>query len=195
MTKINPQRIYGSFISGVALDVHTLSSTYLGVNEYGHEVYDTARSEIGDLLYRLKYRSDRDAGTEIARAAAAYIAGSKIKFDMLVPVPPSGVRALQPVLFLASAIGAAVPLPVIDCVTTIRATEQLKGVTDRERRKELLAGLHAIDASKTRDKHILLFDDLFRSGSTLNAITDLMMGEGRAASVRALTITKTRSNT
>ena len=194
MTKINPQRIYGNFVSGVALDVHTLSSTYMGVNEHGHEVYDTARSEVGDLLYRLKYRSDRDAGNEIARVAAAYIAGSRTKFDVLVPVPPSGVRALQPVIYVANAIGSAVPLPVADCVTTTRATEQLKGVTDRERRKELLAGLHAIDASKTEGRHILLFDDLFRSGSTLNAITDLMMGEGRALSVRVLAITKTRSN-
>lgn len=194
MTKINPQRIYGNFVSGVALDVHTLSSTYMGVNEYGHEVYDTTRSEVGDLLYKLKYRSDKAAGNEIARVAAAFIASSKIKCDALVPVPPSGVRALQPVIYLANAIGAAVPLPVADCITTTRPTEQLKGVTDRERRKELLVGLHAVDASKTRGRHILLFDDLFRSGSTLNAINDLLMGDGQAASVRVLTITKTRSN-
>jgi predicted amidophosphoribosyltransferase len=167
----------------------------MGVNDHGHEVYDTTRSEIGDLLYKLKYRSDQDAGNEIARVAAAFIASAKIKFDALVPVPPSGVRVLQPVIFLANAIGAAVPLPVADCVTTTRPTEQLKGVTDRERRKELLAGLHAIDTNKTKNRHILLFDDLFRSGSTLNAITDLLMGDGQAASVRVLTITKTRSNT
>ncbi len=65
---------------------------------------------------------------------------------------------------------------------------------DRERRKALLAGLHEIDASKTEGRHIRLFDDLFRSGSTVNAITDLMMGEGRARSVRVLAITKTRSH-
>lgn len=194
MTKINPQKIYGNFVSGWALDVHTLSSTYLGVNDNGHEVYDTTRSEVGDLLYRLKYRFDRDAGNEIARVAAAYIARTKTKFDVLVPVPPSGARALQPVIFLANAIGAAVPLMVADCVTTIRATEPLKGVTDKARRKELLAGLHAIDANQTEGRHILLLDDLFRSGSTLNAITDVLTGEGKAASVRVLTITKTRSN-
>jgi predicted amidophosphoribosyltransferase len=194
VTKINPQKIYGNFVSGWALDVHTLSSTYLGVNDNGHEVYDTTRSEVGDLLYRLKYRFDRDAGNEIARVAAAYIARTKTKFDVLVPVPPSGARALQPVIFLANAIGAAVPLMVADCVTTIRATEPLKGVTDKARRKELLAGLHAIDANQTEGRHILLLDDLFRSGSTLNAITDVLTGEGKAASVRVLTITKTRSN-
>jgi predicted amidophosphoribosyltransferase len=194
MTKINPQRLHGKFVSGYALDIHTISSTYMGVNDQGHEVYDTVRSEIGDLLYRLKYRYDRDAGNEIAAVAAAFLGRAKTKFDALVPVPPSGARPLQPVIFLANAIGAAVPLAAIDCVATTRATEQLKGVTDKERRKELLAGLHAVDAHQTQGKNILLFDDLFRSGSTLNAITDLLMGEGKAASVRVLTITKTRSN-
>jgi len=194
MTKINPQRIYGNFVSGVALDVHTLSSTYMGVNEYGHEIYDTVRSEVGDLLYRLKYRADHAAGFEIARVASEFVARQKVKFGLLVPVPPSAARALQPVIFVANAIGASVPLPVADCITTTRATEQLKGVTDKERRKELMAGLHAVDAKQTRGMDILLFDDLFRSGTTLNAITDLLMGEGEAASVRVLTITKTRSN-
>jgi len=194
VTKINPRRIYGNFVSGVALDVHTQSSTYLGVNEAGHEVYDTVRSEVGELLYRLKYRADQAAGLEIARIASEFIARQRIKFGLLVFVPPSATRALQPVAFVAYAIGAAVPLPVANCITTTRAAEPLKGVTDKERRKELLAGLHAVDAQQTRGKDILLFDDLFRSGSTLNAITDLLMGEGDAASVRALTITKTRSN-
>lgn len=194
MTKINPQRIYGNFVSGVALDLHTLSSTYMGVNEFGHEVYDTVRSEVGDLLYKLKYRSDKDAGLELARVAGEFIASQKAKFGLLVPVPPSAARALQPVLFVADAIGAKVPLQVANCVTTTRPTEQLKGVTDKERRKELLAGLHAVDAKQTRGKDILLFDDLFRSGSTLNAITDVLMGQGQAASVRVLTLTKTRSN-
>jgi len=194
MTKINPQRLYGEFVSGYALDIHTISSTYVGVNEQGHDVYDTVRSELGDLLYRLKYRYDQNAGNEIAAVAAAFLGRAKTKLDALVPVPPSGARPLQPVILLANAIGAAVPLAVIDCVTTTRATEQLKGVTDKARRTELLAGLHSVDGSQTQGKNILLFDDLFRSGATLNAITDLLIGEGKAASVRVLTITKTRSN-
>ena len=37
------------------------------------------------------------------------------------------------------------------------------------------------------------FDDLYRSGATMNAIADLVKKEGRATAVRVLTITKTRS--
>jgi competence protein ComFC len=194
MAKINPQKISGKWKSGIALDVHTLSSTYLGVNEHGHEVYDTKRSEIGELLYRLKYKADMKAAQEIIEAAAAYLRPHISKFDLIVPVPPSGARSVQPVITLAKGIGARLSVPVADCLTTTRSATELKGVLDPAKRKELLDGLHAVDPSQTSRKNILLFDDLFRSGATMNEITNLLITKGKAASVRAFTITRTRSN-
>jgi competence protein ComFC len=194
MAAINPRRISGKWTSGWALDVHTLSSTHLGMDERGHDIYDTKRSDIGELLYRLKYRGDQEAAKEIIIAAADFVRPSRAKFDLIVPVPPSGVRAVQPVILLATGIGAALNLPLADCLATTRAATQLKGVMDAERRKELLEGLYSVDPAVTAGKKVLLFDDLFRSGSTMNAITELLLGEGKAASVRALTITRTRSN-
>ena len=72
MANINPQKITGKWLSGFALDVHTTSSIYLGVNEAGHEIYDTKRSEIGELLYRLKYRGDMAAAGEIIDAVSKF---------------------------------------------------------------------------------------------------------------------------
>ena len=194
MAGVNPKRITGNWVSGYALDIHTISSTHLGINEAGHDIFDTKRSELGELLYRLKYNGDQIAAKEIIEAAAAFVKPSVAKFDLIVPVPPSGIRNVQPVIILARGIGAAIGLPVVECVTTTRPATQLKGVIGAERRNELLAGLHAVDAECTRGKRILLFDDLFRSGATMNAITDLLMHAGQAASVRALTITRTRSH-
>ena len=104
------------------------------------------------------------------------------------------MRALQPVITLANGIGSALGVPVAECLTLTRPAIALKGVLDPAKRQELLAGLHAVDATKTKGRNVLLFDDLFRSGSTMNAITDLLKTSGKAASVRALTITRTRSN-
>ncbi len=121
--------------------MHTTSSTYLGVNEFGHEVYDTTRSEIGELLYRLKYKSDATAAKEIIDTASIYLMPRKAEFDLIIPVPPSGARALQPVITIARGIGEVLGVPVLDCITTTRTTAQLKGVIDPERRKALLNGL------------------------------------------------------
>jgi len=194
VANINPQKITGKWLSGFALDVHTTSSTYLGVNEAGHEMYDTKRSEIGELLYRLKYRGDMAAAGEIIDAVSKFLAPQRDKFDLIVPVPPSGVRAVQPVIIVARGIGAALGAPMVECITTTRGATQLKGVLDPDKRNELLAGLHAVDPAHTAGKNVLLFDDLFRSGATMNAITELLTTAGKAASVRALTITRTRSN-
>lgn len=194
MAAINPQRIYGSWLSGIALDVHTLSSVYLGVNEAGHDVFESTRSELGELLYRLKYRGEKRAAQEIIDTASAFLKRHRSKFNILVPVPPSGARAVQPVITVAQGLGKEIGLPVVECVSLTRSATQLKGVMDRDKRVELLENLHSVDASQTTGKSILLFDDLFRSGATMNAITDLLMQEGKATSVRVLTLTRTRSN-
>jgi competence protein ComFC len=194
LVAINPKKIVGNWRSGMVLDLHTISSVYLGVNESGHEVYDTTRSEVGELLYRLKYKGDKPAAKKIIETASAYLKPHRAKFDLIVPVPPSGKRAVQPVITLANGIGAALEIPVVECVTTTRAATQLKGVLDPDKRKELLDGLYRVDRAQTKAKNILLFDDLYRSGSTMNAITDILMKEGKAATVRVLAITRTRSN-
>ena len=149
---INPQRIYGNWRYGIALDVHTVSSVHLGINELGHDVFDTTRSELGELLYQLKYRSNKGAAQEIIYTALAYLKPHRSKFDILVPVPPSGRRAVQPVITIARWIGAVIGLPVVECISVTRPATPLKGVMDRERRVELLEGLHAVDAGKTKGK-------------------------------------------
>ena len=55
---MNPMKIPGRWREGYVLDFHTLGSTYLGDDESGYPVFDTKRTELGDLLCRLKYRSD-----------------------------------------------------------------------------------------------------------------------------------------
>ena len=194
IVKINPIKIEGRWQSGVALDLHTTSSTPIGPNEFGHMQFDTVRPEIAELLFRLKNRADRDAAGPIIETTAKFLAQYRDKFDCIVPVPPSHQRALQPVIVLAEGIGAALGVPVLSCITTTRSTSQLKNVTDPEERKKQVEGLYQVAAAQTQGRSILLFDDLFRSGTTMNAITDELLDPGKAAAVRALTITKTRSN-
>lgn len=194
MVEIHPQRIRGKWRSGYALDFHTTSSTPIGENAYGHMQFDTVRPPVAELLYQLKYRNDESAVAEISAVAAAFLRQQGRGYDLIVPVPPSAVRRLQPVVVLVQTIGAAIKVPVGFCVTTTRATGQLKNITDPDERAEALTGLYAVDAKQTRGKTILLFDDLFRSGSTLNAISSLVRAEGSAAHVDVLTITRTRSN-
>jgi predicted amidophosphoribosyltransferase len=98
------------------------------------------------------------------------------------------------VALLAQEIGRRSNLPVVDCIKKTRETPQLKNVYDLDERTKLLDGSFDVDSAATKGKSILLFDDLYRSGATMNAITSVLYERGAAKDVFALTITRTRSN-
>jgi hypothetical protein len=59
MAKYQARKLAGPWKSGYVLDLHTTSSVLIGYNEFGHAQFDTTYSEIGGLLNRLKYHSDK----------------------------------------------------------------------------------------------------------------------------------------
>lgn len=194
MVNTRPMQIPGRWRAGYVLDYHTLSSTYLGDDEYGHPRFDTKRSEVGELLYRLKYRSDKSVLDELVKVAARFVQEWNPGVTILVPVPPSRVRTEQPVHLIAKRLGDSIGIPVdLNGVTRVKEIPQLKNVYAYDERLRLLNGAHRVEASVVKGKKILLFDDLYRSGATMNAITAALYDEGTAAEVHALALTRTRS--
>ncbi len=51
-----------------------------------------------------------------------------------------------------------------------------------------------MNRAQVQGHRVLLFDDLYRSGATLNAITVALYDNGGATEVFALTMTRTRSS-
>lgn len=51
-------KVEGDWDDGLVLDWHVAHSEFLGHDQYGHPQYDTVRTEVGEALFRLKYRSD-----------------------------------------------------------------------------------------------------------------------------------------
>ena len=98
-------KIEGNWEKGLAFDIHILASTYLGPNEYGHAQFENTRSDIGELVYQLKYRNDKTAIPKIVELLKAL--GGIEKFDAIIPVPSSKKkRPYQPVDEIAKALGA-----------------------------------------------------------------------------------------
>jgi len=192
--EIHPIKIEGNWEVGYALDVHTVSSQFLGYDELGRGMFDTERSQIGQLLYSLKYQHDKSVIAEIVRLVLKFATFKTI--DAIIPVPPSDIhRPSQPVLEVAQAIGARLNLPVLaDVVKKIKDTPELKNVEDFKERKKILQDAFRVDPFGALDgKTVLLFDDLYRSGATLSSLTAVLYDQGQAKSVKVLTLTKTRS--
>jgi len=188
-------KISGNWKKGLAFDVHTLDSTYLGVDEHGHNQWENTRSDMGELIYKLKYRGDRSSIPTIVGML------DKIKgiesVDCIIPIPPTKPnRRVQPVLEIARALGQRRGVDVIeDALLKVPGGPQLKNVDDPDERRALLEkSLELSEDVDLRESDILLVDDLYRSGTTLSVATELLLTEGKVGSVRVLTMTKTRSN-
>lgn len=195
MVAISPKKLTGNWVAGYALDVHTISSTLLGYDEYGHEQFDTKRSEMGELLYRLKYRLDESTVRVITETVVEFIREQKWAIDLVVPVPPSNVsRPFQPVAVLSKAIANGLGVECcLDCVVKVKDTPELKRVFDLDKRRVLLEDAYTVASQKLSGKKVLVFDDLYRSGATLSSVSKALTEKGRVHSIYALTLTMTRS--
>ncbi len=195
--KIDPKSIKGNWTFGWALDVHTLSSMPIGPNEFGHMQFDNTYSEIGEAIFKLKYRNDKSQVNVIAQVVTDFIKSKSELSDLCAicfALPSDTSRAYQPVLEIAKVVGnkcgIAVPL---DYLQKIKQTPMLKNEIDSQKRRDALQGAFRIVDERYAGKHILVFDDLYRSGETLKAICETLVSQGKVGKIFVITATQTRS--
>jgi competence protein ComFC len=192
VTKTNPRKIDGRWADGRVLDLHSTGSEFLGYDEYGHEQFDTRRTEVGDLLYRLKYRNDPSALEEIAIVAEKFIRSWRIKFDVIVPAPPTRTRRVQPLHQIADELSRRFNVPVVKAVSKkAMGAAELKDLREYHEREAVLKGALTVNARAIAGKSVLVVDDLIRSGATLGAVA-AALGNAGAAIIFAFALTKTR---
>lgn len=188
--------IPGNWYKGFALDYHTTDSVYLGDDSYGNPRFDTNRSEIGELLYQLKYKNDLSVLAKIIQYITNTIKGIE-KFDFIIPVPPSKQdRSYQPVYIICKGLEKVYEIPFLnDAFFRKQVTQEIKYVADYSERIKLLKDSISFNGKyNLKNKNILLIDDLYRSGATLTVITDVLYNTAKVKKVSVLTLTKTRSN-
>ena len=184
---INPREIPGKWRAGYALDVHTLSSRPLSDGRY-----DTERTELGELVYQLKYRDDM---TKIQPLAV--VDGYRVLeyLKAIIPIPPSDTnRTFQPVTAIAQEIGRLLSVPVhTDYLTKVKRTVPLKNLPDVRSKREQLQGAFVVQSQDLKDRCVLLVDDLYDSGTTLTEATKVLYEQGGVARVLVLALTQTKT--
>ncbi|HMT94311.1 ComF family protein [uncultured Thiothrix sp.] len=182
----------GNWKKGFAYDVHTLDSVYMGADEQGYDHWETTRSEMGELVYQLKYQGDTSVLAKIIDLLGIFKGLDTMQ--AIIPVPASKKRKIQPVHLIATALGNKLGIPVfLDAVEQQANGQELKNITDPNERKSMLR--ERIKWTKKYSfagQNILLIDDLYRSGSTLKITTEVLYQQAKAKGVFVLTMTKTR---
>lgn len=193
--KVQLKKLEGSWDAGYALNKHTLSSDFIGYNESGHPMFDTKRSEPGEALYQLKYRSDWTQVEPLAAQIKASLLPMFGKVGLIVPMPASTTRARQPVDELAKELGKITNTPVFDNIIVKapapQGNPQLKNLNTRQEKDDALSGRFSINPSITNEGcwNALLLDDLFDTGATMDAVAKTLKTYKKIGSVYAASVT------
>ena len=174
--EVRVKKIEGGWDLGYVLHKHTLSSVHLGVDQWGHDRFDSTRSEPGEALYQLKYKGDWSKVDPLAEQIKETLLPMFGKIGMIIPMPASTVRPRQPVYELANALGKLTDTPVFEEMI-VKApapagSPALKNLRSRADKDAALAGRFTINELITNEGrwNALLLDDLFDTGATMDAV-------------------------
>jgi predicted amidophosphoribosyltransferase len=179
------------WVEGYVLDYHTVSSTPTGDPYFR---FETKRTELGELLFRLKYRAGgSDVVADIVDTAEQFVGGWKPPIDCVVPAPPSLTRKTQPAVEVARGLAARLRIPMFeDAIVKVKTTPQMKNIDDWSERQRVLAEAVQAGQNDVKGKSILLFDDLIESGSTLRRAAEVLLKDCGARAIYALVLTRTK---
>ena len=163
-------------------------------DQHFNEAYAAFKYEdpIVGLVLRLKYNAEKD----IAEALAPFLAGmfvqEKLAADVIVPVPLSQKRhkerSYNQAFLVAQFVAEYIKTPIApDALVRIKATEAQKKMTVEQRAENLKNAFAIQNAEAIKGKRVLLIDDVFTSGSTVNECARVLRSAG-AGDVNVLTI-------
>lgn len=185
---LNPTRIYGTWDEGIVLDNHMLKSVFLGYDENGKEKFENTRTELGDLLYKFKYQKDKDSLSNIMDLIKGILDkwNLKEKIDIVIPVPPSNkTREYQPVFEIAKEIAKYLRK---ECKLDVLSKESNLQVKDGYN----ISGLIKQNKEIENKVNILVIDDLYSTGATLNEVCKVLRNDKNVKNIYCLAITKTK---
>ena len=124
------------------------------------------------LILNLKYHKSFIAGKVLADLLCQIIIEKKLSIDCICYVPISKdslkKRGFNQCSVLAKNISSILDIPVIDCLVKVKETKEQKLLGKEERMKNILDAFEIKNKEKLFKKNILLIDDVYTTGATIN---------------------------
>lgn len=123
-----------------------------------------------DLILKLKYKSDFQAGETISELMIDFITNENIKFDLVTFVPMTKralrKRGYNQSEFLGKLISRHFEVPLVSCVRKIKETGDQIGLDKNARWENLSHCFKSSSENKFVKKKILIIDDVLTTGAT-----------------------------
>jgi len=151
---------------------------------------------VRDFVHRFKYEQAYYLRRPLAEWAAVGLTDKRIlvrPYDFLVPVPLHPARKRERGFNQAEAIGSLLAertgKPMKSALRRTRYTTTQTRLDRAERMENLRGAFEVRHPEVVRDRHLILIDDVFTTGSTIEECARVLHHAG-AASVRALTVAR-----
>ncbi len=135
-------------------------------------------------MYRFKYSNKREYADFYAKEAAKHYCDwiRRHEIDVIIPIPmyawKKRVRGYNQAEVFARKLGKELQLPIdTRLVKRIRNTIPQKELNDKQR-KDNLKGAFQLSENIVKYSKVLLVDDIYTTGSTMDAITKLLLKHG-----------------
>ena len=128
------------------------------------------------LVLSLKYYGNTYMSRYIAQVMRDKLEFEQLSADYIIPVPlhkkRMRIRGFNQAEKIASYLSEYTNIPIIDCVKRNRNTKRLYALNKFQREKELKNAFEVkVDSEEIIGKRIILVDDIFTTGTTVNEIS------------------------
>jgi ComF family protein len=155
-----------------------------------------SRGVVREFIHRFKYDRERYLRQPLAAWLAEALNDERLTrrtFDLIVPVPLHSTRqrerGFNQAAELATLLSHRCGVPVTDALQRIRYTTTQTRLAREERMENLRGAFRVRRADLVQGRHLLLVDDVFTTGSTVDECARVLRQAG-AASVRVATVAR-----
>lgn len=141
---------------------------------------------IRQAIHELKYRNLRALAVPLSKLLRDYLVANPVPGEVLVPVPLHRKRLRERGYnqsgLLARELGKLTNMTVVDgCLIRRQYTPPQARTTSVSERQSNIAGAFTCREGGLRGQRVLLIDDVFTSGATLNASAGALKSAGAAS--------------
>ncbi len=165
-------------------------------NYYFDRAISTVKYEkdVKTLIYKLKYSNHTYLAKTIGYIMADRLEQEGIEIDIIVPVPlyknKEKERGFNQSTLIGKYISEKTNIPlIVDSCVRIKNTKVMYNLTKRERLENVERAFKVTDQETIVGRDILLVDDIFTTGSTVNSCSKELVNSG-AKSVTVFTFAR-----
>ena len=168
-----------------------------GRDYYFHKNYSIFHYEDNMQKYILSFKNGgrKYLGETFSKFIKNYLRHIKLEFDIIIPVPIHKNRIKERGFNQSEVLCQSLDEFVVDnsVFKRVKDTPHQTGLNRENREENLEGAFEVVSPDKIKDKKILLIDDIYTTGSTINECAKELLKSG-ATSVNSLCLARARVN-